>query len=110
METTWCEALPVEQRQQGKSVKVQADPQVGEKPQTVVLLRFPSCSRACRILLSQWCILELWTQISVLLLQQLWVHSQQTVQTDLREGDLSHNQKHVQKHDLEEEIDYITTR
>lgn len=71
---------------------MQADPQEGQKPQAVVLPGFAGSSGGYGVLLSQRRILELWAQISVLLLQQLWVHRQQTVQTDLREGDLSHGQ------------------
>ncbi|TNN46508.1 hypothetical protein EYF80_043316 [Liparis tanakae] len=85
--------LPVKQRQQGEPVKVQADPQEGQKPQAVVLPGFAGGGRCRGVLWPQRRILELGAQVPVLLLQQLRVHRQQTVQTDLREGDLSHGSK-----------------
>lgn len=88
-------AVPVKQCQESESIKVQADPQVGQKPQAIVLPGFAGSCGGCRVLLARWCILKLRAQISVLLLQQLWVHRQQTVQTDLREGELSHSQNEV---------------
>lgn len=88
-------AVPVKQCQESESVKLQADPQVGQEPQAIVLPGFPCSCGGCGVLLARWCILKFWTQISVLLLQQLWVHRQQTVQTDLREGELSHSKSEV---------------
>lgn len=71
--------LPVKQCQQAEPVKVQANPQARQKPQAVVLPVLASGSSIHRVILSQWCILELWAQISILLLQQLWIHRQKTI-------------------------------
>lgn len=85
--------VPVKQRQQGEPVEVQADPHVGQQPQAIVLLGLADGSGGRRVLGAQRCILELGTQIPVLLLQQLRVHRQQAVQADLREGELPHSQR-----------------
>lgn len=72
---------------------MEADPEEWQKPQAVVLPGFVSGRGSCGVLLSQRRILKLWAQISILLLQQLRVHRQQTVCTDMMEGDLSRGQR-----------------
>lgn len=83
---------PVEQRQQREPVEMQADPQVWEEPEAVVLLGLAGGSRGRGAVLSHWRVLQLRAQVSVLLLQKLRVHGQQAVQTDLMEGELSRGQ------------------
>lgn len=83
-------ASPVKQCQQCKAVKMQADPQERQEPQAIVLPGFASGSGGgSGVLLAQRRVLELRAQVSILLLQQLRVHRQQAVRTDVMEGDLS---------------------
>lgn len=78
---------PVEKRQQRKAVEVQAHPQEGQEPQAVVLPRFAGARGAHGVVVAQRCILEVRTQV-VLLLQQLRVHRQQAICADVVEGNL----------------------
>lgn len=78
---------PVKQRQQRKAVKMQAHPQEGQKPQAVILPCFPGGRGGRRVVLAQRCILEVRTQV-ILLLQQLRVHRQQSICADVMEGNL----------------------
>lgn len=78
---------PVKQRQQRKAVKMQAHPQEGQKPQAVILPCFPGSRGSRGVVLAQRCILEIRTQV-ILLLQQLWVHCQQSICADVMEGNL----------------------
>lgn len=78
---------PVKQRQQRKAVKMQAHPQEGQKPQAVILPCFPGGRGSRGVVLAQRCILEIRTQV-ILLLQQLRVHRQQSICADVMEGNL----------------------
>lgn len=68
---------------------MQADPEERQQPQAVVVPGFAGSGGARGVVRPQRAVLELWAQISVVLLQQLPVHRQQTVRTDVVEGDLS---------------------
>lgn len=68
---------------------MQADPEERQQPQTVVVPGFAGSGGARGVVRPQRAVLELRAQISVVLLQQLPVHRQQAVRTDVVEGDLS---------------------
>lgn len=78
---------PVKQRQQRKAVKMQAHPQEGQKPQAVILPCLPGGRGRRGVVWAQRGILEIRTQV-ILLLQQLRVHRQQSIRADVMEGNL----------------------